>query len=113
MQVAPRGGTVLVGSGRTCFANQNLGVARALAHQFWFSCVNRISFLSFDNPTSSTNHQHNGQVSVRIVNIVNAFITLLTTSMQPPQHLPEGHRGPGDDPQEAEGQPEGQRPACR
>jgi hypothetical protein len=68
-QVAPRGGTVLVGSGRTCLANQNLGVARASTHQFWFSFVNRIPFLSFDNPTSSTNHQQNGQVSVRFVNV--------------------------------------------
>jgi hypothetical protein len=38
---------------------------------------------------------------------------MLIIALQPPLHLPEGHRGPGDDPQEAEGQPEGQRPACR
>jgi hypothetical protein len=70
-QVAPRGGTVLVGSGRTYLANQNLGGVRASTHQFWFSFVTRNSFLSFDNPTSSTNHQHNGQISVRLAN--NAY----------------------------------------
>jgi hypothetical protein len=39
------------GVGCTWPTNQNLGVVRALAHQFWFSSTNRRnSFFSFDNP---------------------------------------------------------------
>jgi hypothetical protein len=63
-----RGGSVLVGVvGSVAAAHRtNLGVARARTCIFTFWLSLRPNFSpAFVNPTSPTNHQHNGQVSVR------------------------------------------------
>jgi hypothetical protein len=64
MQVAPRGGSVLVGSAAPAHRT-NLGEAQAR------TCISIFAQPNFSpqlrQPTSSTNHQHNGQISVRTI----------------------------------------------
>jgi hypothetical protein len=98
MRVAPRGGTVLVGLAARTLRTRILAWPKRSHTNFGFRRPLEIL------PSAPTIQQAQLTTSTMaksayVLSKLSFFtISMLINALQPPQHLPEGHRGPGDDP---------------